>query len=905
MAKTTKKLSLILALAVLATLFVFAPTASATVPGTLIFSDDFENYNVHSTLFEGGNDVTVGEYTDGDTTTKWVSAPATLSQFGYDYKSPYGITEKVWTDATDTDNKTLTISGRGLDNTPKQWGTIVLDSFNLDATKAYTFQTELSITTQQAGSAIRFFIHNDGKNYYELVFPGSNGGSRNVEFRKRVNDEITILYTKSLSTKMSANNHWKVKLNADGGRFTWLVEALDGYESRKFDRGIRHDFVGAAIDPNPFDTEVSKIALAAGGQNNTFVYYDNFKIYQNSQNENIIASDNFDDYTADDFNFATMVGYSTLDENGVTTIRNNGYIGSTWSTPPRYYANKECGFGGSFGTPDINNFGVFAEEGNETNKVLKMEGRIAWNHYDNMPTIMYDGATVNANEKIAYSVDINKDDSRIGQRILFMMHDQEKSANAPTQNEVGRYLNSYYALYVNGSNAVSGTEGAYYADSTIMLDKVVGGERINVYKSESTERLSANNWYNVEIKVDGGEITWIIKDKATGAVQTNLCGKYIDAEPFTTTQACKFGLQSAGSYNNVSYFDNVVIRKIADTKTVYNDNFNSYTAVEEGNYVTTNNTVVAGAWTTMGHNWGWGTDNGPDVPSAAVIAGPSGSNVLAVETQAAYNSNTFFVPVEPSDLVVDATKPYTYKFDYYSVNAQGGGGIRFNKTGDKTTAAYYELYFQAGNGYTDGTLKTSLAKRVDDGTGAYTYTRIPETEVSITGTLANNMLAQSTWYSVELNVNGGDINWTVTDKATNAVVQTGSYSDPAPYAPTEAAVALFGAGQNNQFVYFDNFVVTTPVSEEPDYTIFDDKLTVSFTADTLDVDAEKVQVIVAYYDGDTKELLSVEAKEVLDLTEKVVEDFVLNETAGAFAKIYIWNGELADAAPAYEAIPVE
>ena len=168
------------------------------------------------------------------------------------------------------------------------------------------------------------------------------------------------------------------------------------------------------------------------------------------------------------------------------------------------------------------------------------------------------------------------------------------------------------------------------------------------------------------------------------------------------------------------------------------------------------------------------------------------------------------------------------------------------------------------------------------------------------------MIAQSKWYTVELSVNGGYISWSVTDKTTGTVVQTGSYNDPSPIVSQTASVALFGAGQNTNYTYFDNFSVARNLDTAPKCDIIRDTLTVKFSPSTIEniEDIEKLQIMVAYYEADTNKLLSIDIKEVTNLTSFVAEEFDVNINCD-YAKVYLWNGEIASALPAHESLQVE
>ena len=121
-----------------------------------------------------------------------------------------------------------------------------------------------------------------------------------------------------------------------------------------------------------------------------------------------------------------------------------------------------------------------------------------------------------------------------------------------------------------------------------------------------------------------------------------------------------------------------------------------------------------------------------------------------------------------------------------------------------------------------------------------------------------------------------------------------------------AKVKITGKGSYSGIVYkpFTITSTTTPAKQFKYIKTSNDiavELPTSLVSGIKDM--EKIQIIVAYYDKETIAFLRMQKKTVRALTGDIIESFKL-ENEGEYAKVYVWNGDVSEAIPAYTYLTV-
>lgn len=244
---------------------------------------------------------------------------------------------------------------------------------------------------------------------------------------------------------------------------------------------------------------------------------------------------------------------------------------------------------------------------------------------------------------------------------------------------------------------------------------------------------------------------------------------------------------------------------------IYSDNFDSYSVSETP--VKDKNLPLAGSWVTTTVNR-WGYDH---TAQASIAANPEGEgNVVMLEAKSIVKENHVKPSVRPSDLVLESDSRYRIKYDFYRINTTAGGGLRiYNGESD-----YYQIDV-VGTGdhsydYVSSTTPTTYSTAfIKNGTRVSNwFEESDEYKVTIinphsTATSGKNLYALSSkiWYTVDVVVEEGSINWTITNNETDEIVQTGAYAQAGNIINSSTQLHLFAGGQNAQYTYFDNFEV--------------------------------------------------------------------------------------------------
>ncbi len=299
--------------------------------------------------------------------------------------------------------------------------------------------------------------------------------------------------------------------------------------------------------------------------------------------------------------------------------------------------------------------------------------------------------------------------------------------------------------------------------------------------------------------------------------------------------------------------------------TAFTDDFEAYVtdaasaaelATTGGKYTThvanseTGETEDSTNWYTSGYS------NGYDgTARTGVIQDPTTTEenkVLAVEARSTYNGWASKPRVFNQVVKANNTDKYTYTFDFYKSTVQAGGGILFCYNGGNDTALassnYYAVDFVGNGDHAYGYMVegSELYSTVVVKNGAVQYDAVITTNPDKTATTnryntgekdengkditktfdtyLNDNIAAQKWFTASVSICAGKIEWTVTQKGVDIdsdgnddVVQTGSWTDPNPIAAQPTMFALYGGGQGNTFMYYDNLTVektTIPFVEE-------------------------------------------------------------------------------------------
>lgn len=622
-----------------------------------------------------------------------------------------------------------------------------------------------------------------------------------------------------------------------------------------------------------------------------------------------IISDNFNSYEAKT---------STADY----AIGANVIVAGNW-------ANTTSKNWGGWNSSAVGTAVVVAPGGTEGNNALTINAQTTWNGTSaanarlSAPSVEYVAANMNQSDSVYnYKFDI------------YLNANMYNNAGGGIRFNIGG--TTFYELYFMGNSGE--TDGTLKTSLSKVNSGVYTRLEPTISSSLTNNQLAKKTWYTVNLTYYKGKITWTVTNTATGTVVQT--GTWKDSSPITG-KYLTMRFFAAGQGGEYVTFDNVTV-----TKTTPSENSSQTSAIEDfESYV--QNATAASSLTTGGGRYvtqktnpdyvepakGETTDISPTIDAEVWYASSKGfgasaaragivqnpkkladtdakDNVLAIESRAGYNAWSSKPRVIYQNLSVNNTDKYTYKFDFYKSDNNAGGGIIFNFSGGNDTAigssTYYAIDFVGRNDHAYGypasdVYSTVVIKNGVWQTDAEIHTNPETTVVSRT---AHDFIPSGAWYTVEVSVYDGDIDWTVTNTS-GAVVQTGSWTDPEPLTATPTSISFFAGGQYNSYMYFDNLSVAQSTVITPDYEINGDLLTVVFSPEAIKNigTQDTLQIAVAFYESEPNKLLSVSTREVTDFSEFISEDFVI-DSAYDYAKVFFWSGELSEATPVYTALEI-
>lgn len=746
----------------------------------------YENVN---TDIESG-DVILAEDESGNAV--W-SAMASLDSDrfgGWDLASA-GIIPNPTDTAADGDN-VLALEARSVWNyytaTPK----IRYDGGFMSSGCEYVYKFDFYRDDTRVGNGIRFNM--TGNSWYELVFDGENSESdtaMRTKLLKCTGGAVSVLDADiSMNTDVVFGTVWTnynrlqdhkwytLELTVYKGLISWVVkypEYSESYPGEIVQNGRCIDAV------NPIDADGMQAALFARGQGGYYVYFDNFSISQNIEIE-------------DDGSFSAFsLTEETVSRGGETLIGIQA-SGSMDKQLAGRWKIKQSKDGQEAGYDNAAVFAIAndpADDGIHGN-VLKIESRAAIDSPWSYPMAYNTRMTTSAGTDYIYKFDINRE---AGGGIRFNFSGEGSntqyyellfSNDHSAENKVGTVL----------SKKQNGVRTALAAD--IATYDSIGG---TVWTGSNA--IVPDRWYSVELSVTDGFIYWTIFDTNGVIVQT---GSFEDTDYMETDsmQTVFFGACQGGQY---VYFDNISIETLLEDK----GDFSNYSLTEatfdrdDGTFVGLKSDDyadkrIAGNWFIKQNKTGQLSRDAIYAITNDPKSGGSHGNVLQIESRSAWDYPDRFPMVYNKNIKITSTEPYLYSFAILRDTANSGGGIRFNYsgsvTGDGGDANYYELFFNRQNG-------VQLAKCTN---GVYTTLDtvvVTNDETSYTYWSGKNALRPEAWYTVEVEVDKGNISWTVNDEAIGWW-QTGSCIDKDPLPVINTQPALFSAGQYTNYTYFDN-----------------------------------------------------------------------------------------------------
>ncbi len=240
---------------------------------------------------------------------------------------------------------------------------------------------------------------------------------------------------------------------------------------------------------------ISSVAVYAQGEENS-----DSIIYE--------TEDDFDSYTAN-YPFAAGVLGAP--------------VGGNWRTRSTMYYGQA---------------GIEEDPTNTGNKVLKI------NAYTNYILTFSTGVNfvcpdpVPANESQEIQFDVYKDNERVGAGIKFLMSGDETTGYAldfPGSQAGGRYSYRLYKM----NNLVD--------DFTLLTEGESG---------DLDDRLPLYTWFTVKVTIEGDTISWVTKDRASGAVQSKWSGSYTSPTSLPENTGIQLFGENAKMDGCFLYFDN-------------------------------------------------------------------------------------------------------------------------------------------------------------------------------------------------------------------------------------------------------------------------------------------------------------------------------------------------------------
>ncbi len=638
----------------------------------------------------------------------------------------------------------------------------------------YTFDIKrCSGPGNDAGGGIRFNYSGEGaaNEYYELFFANdattlakktADGGY--VKLDAAITTFGSIGGTVWTTTNRIVPNVWYVvKLSVVDGVICWEVYLENGTLVQ----------IGEYNDSESYlENNSMQTVFFGASQNESMVYFDNIT-------KTAVPTDS---------------GTFTYDATGVKKA--SGYadvslIGN-W-----YIKQSKSGQGAGFDSSTVFEIAEDPDGGSRGN-VLKIESRAAIGDKHLYPMVYNKAWKVNDNGAYVYSFDFRRSSGEAGGGIRF--------------NYSGSGTNYGSTVYEEGANYY---ELQFGRSGNVMLSKCVNGVYTTLAdgtdfdlnftpNTTSTywtglKQLIPGVWYNIEVIVDGGNISW----KAIDAAQADtwMTGSYTDSDPLPIagTHATFFAGGQGAQY---AYFDNASMKEVKKDK----GTLDKFEITEALNAYSKGDRHLAGDWNIRG-NYNDEYQGYDGKATFAVAAAPkTDGKAFKIDARAGYGvENEWAIPtIYNKTWSVDSSEENTYMFDFYGGDSRNGAVVRFNYSkAANSNKSFYELNFKGG-GYV-----TTLSKLVNGATGS-----LVDVPAVIEG---EQKCTAGIWYSVKLITNGGNISWTVTNRDDQTVLHTGSYVDEEPITGTDL-MTMFGArGQGETYVYYDNLYLNPTAEDlEPD-----------------------------------------------------------------------------------------
>lgn len=209
-----------------------------------------------------------------------------------------------------------------------------------------------------------------------------------------------------------------------------------------------------------------------------------------------------------------------------------------------------------------------------------------------------------------------------------------------------------------------------------------------------------------------------------------------------------------------------------------------------------------------------------------IIENPDGEgNIIKQRSFFTYNWYSGHPSITPTDVTFEDNAKYKVKFDFSRANNDLCVGLRFRNAdgtwralyfagrSDKTytSTAYANTYYSTV--VLDGQL--SSADRVkntsENPTEDEDFVSIVKTgSISVKGRDVYYVNHNNgVWYTVEADIEEGILTWSVKNRDSGDTVQTGVYKSSEAIINKNTFVELFAGGANNNYVYFDNFEVSS------------------------------------------------------------------------------------------------
>lgn len=526
-----RTVSLMLVLSILISVFT---VVSATVDESSGFSYD-SNLDLTTTVAQQtGLGVNLGS-------TKWRSVNSDEGLMGGDSTNPAPF--KV-------DNKALYLYSRngGRGTTDIRYNTkdsnIPALVYNTPSTyltgdQTIEFTTYLSHVTCSSG--VRFKVHNNGQNYYAVVFGGeyvrpNDGGSDRIAYKiYKYVDGAIVAYkeVRFANTGLAADNvHLYMSSDATiqiscTGNVIRLTAAQD-----------ERVWSDSWTDSSPFtfeDEDTATVWFTAAGANNDsrFVKFSNIKI--NSVESNVVRSEYRDDFSG--YREATYTGLNTNMQGNWRTANENE-LNSTYATVPVGFGNGHLNVYTNTNTVDLKYTTVNATK---------------------FPTAVLTAtcSELPASQRISMKVKKTHGSDMWGVR--FYVHNGSSTA-------LNYYTLFFGGMYTRGFDTTNSADSGYL---TWGLYKSTNGT-ITTLKEKTRSAIGSENHVDgymgdgiatLNIEILGNKITWNLSYDKSGTTYT-YSDAYVDEHMFQIDGAnTTVHLYAAGSNNSSRYvyFDDFVL----------------------------------------------------------------------------------------------------------------------------------------------------------------------------------------------------------------------------------------------------------------------------------------------------------------------------------------------------------